>query len=124
MQNRLSGAGNEQKAPVSYVFSEKILPQLLEDDELMMPGHFSKEKYEIKVGRALTLDFDCNNPIFQLTEQVLTRNPSKACMSCKKDLSKSNKPQHCHFCGERNCDKCLHKTRQFKPLAQSRSRPN
>ena len=48
----LSGAGNEQKLP--FTFSEKVLRELFEDDDLMLPGDFRKERYEIKVGQSVT----------------------------------------------------------------------
>ena len=36
------------------------------------------------------------------------------CVSCKKDISKQKPVIYCDFCGHRACDKCMHKSRQFK----------
>jgi len=85
---------------------------LIDEDDLMMPGDFKKEKYEVKMGEH-TADFDMNDPIFSVTIPVSELKGSRNCNFCKKDLK--SKPNHfCEFCGERNCEKCMHKSRPFK----------
>lgn len=69
-------------------------------------------KYEIKIHSKLTMDFDQNDEIFQLTEKVGTIIRSNNCNSCQKDISNS-KSQFCDFCGSRACKVCMHKTRCF-----------
>ena len=94
-------------------YSEKVLPQVIEEEDLMMPGDFKKDKYEIKLGGEQTVDFDYRDPIFNLTAPNLDKKASRHCSFCNKDLK--HKPANfCEFCGNRCCDKCLHKTLSFK----------
>lgn len=69
-------------------------------------------RYEIKINQKLTMDFDQNDDIFQLTEKVGTKIRSNNCISCQKDVS-SSKVQFCDFCGSRACKTCMHKQRRF-----------
>eukprot|EP00356_Strombidium_inclinatum_P003935 CAMPEP_0170498290 /NCGR_PEP_ID=MMETSP0208-20121228/27377_1 /TAXON_ID=197538 /ORGANISM="Strombidium inclinatum, Strain S3" /LENGTH=178 /DNA_ID=CAMNT_0010775421 /DNA_START=423 /DNA_END=959 /DNA_ORIENTATION=+ len=50
-------------------FSEKVLPEVIEEEDLMMPGDFKKEKYEIKIDKA-TIDFEMHDPIFSLSGPI------------------------------------------------------
>ena len=45
--NHKSYAGNEQKS--SFPISEKILPILFDEDALILPGQYKKEKYEMNI---------------------------------------------------------------------------
>ena len=44
-------------------FAERVLPQIFDENDLMLPGDFRKEKYEVKIGDK-TRDFDVADRIF------------------------------------------------------------
>ena len=75
-----------------------------------MPGAYKNEKYEIKICETLH-DFDPHDPLFSLTGPIgkLKNQHTKYCSFCQK----SKEPKFCDFCGERACDKCLHKQKYF-----------
>ena len=80
-------------------------------NNLMVRQVLSKDKYEIIIG-TMVLDFDTDDPIFQLTEPTTDKCRSNNCIACSKEISKQAK-NYCDFCGSRACDKCMHKMRGY-----------
>lgn len=74
--------------------------------------NYQNEKYDINVGKKV-IEFDFNDPIFTLTRAVDTWTPSTSCHCCSDSLKKQ-KSKYCDFCGQRACEKCLHKSRRFQ----------
>jgi len=78
---------------------------------LVAKGDFRDDKYEINIGKK-TIDFNCREEIFSITEPIGMKVLSNNCNYCDKNIAKT-KPQYCDFCGARSCEKCMHKTRGF-----------
>lgn len=82
-----------------------------EIQNMVAKGDFRDDKYEINIGKK-TIDFNCSENIFLLTEPVGLKVISNNCNSCDRNIAKT-KPQYCDFCGSRACEKCMHKQREF-----------
>jgi hypothetical protein len=113
MRLAVEQASNEQI--IMPTFSEKVLPAILDDDDIhsMIPGQFRKDKYEIKIGLK-SIDFDLNDKIFSLESPNLDKVFSKSCTCCQKEFKSKHNECYCDFCGARSCEKCIHRTREFK----------
>ena len=70
----------------------------------------SEYTYEINIGTKL-IDFNVNDEIFYRESPAAKKLP-KDCVYCDKSFGKKGYT-HCEFCGERACEKCIYKTREF-----------
>lgn len=70
------------------------------------------DRYEINVGHQ-KFNFNCDDALFKLTAPIGENKGNKNCNTCTFKVSKGPKRQYCDFCGFLNCEKCMHKKRNF-----------